>query len=113
GAGGSASAGTTASACRARPPSRPLRGARSRANDRRRRRRARRRVAGAPGFEPGIAGPKPAALPLGYAPRSVRTTLAAVGEEDDERDDRQDRDCEDREAADQRDEHGYQRDENL
>lgn len=23
---------------------------------------------GAPGFEPGIAGPKPAALPLGYAP---------------------------------------------
>src|SRR5438067_900628 len=24
--------------------------------------------AGAPGFEPGIAGPKPAALPLGYAP---------------------------------------------
>ncbi len=25
-------------------------------------------VAGAPGFEPGIAGPKPAALPLGYAP---------------------------------------------
>ena len=26
------------------------------------------RLAGAPGFEPGIAGPKPAALPLGYAP---------------------------------------------
>src|SRR5436190_13925983 len=26
------------------------------------------RKAGAPGFEPGIAGPKPAALPLGYAP---------------------------------------------
>src|SRR5215472_4680639 len=25
-------------------------------------------IAGAPGFEPGIAGPKPAALPLGYAP---------------------------------------------
>jgi hypothetical protein len=25
-------------------------------------------LAGAPGFEPGIAGPKPAALPLGYAP---------------------------------------------
>src|SRR5262245_31057526 len=24
--------------------------------------------AGAPGFEPGIAGPKPAALPLGHAP---------------------------------------------
>src|SRR5947209_3869330 len=27
--------------------------------------------AGAPGFEPGIAGPKPAALPLGYAPSLV------------------------------------------
>src|SRR5262249_27689859 len=27
-------------------------------------------IAGAPGFEPGIAGPKPAALPLGYAPPS-------------------------------------------
>src|SRR5271155_1499626 len=25
-------------------------------------------MAGEPGFEPGIAGPKPAALPLGYAP---------------------------------------------
>src|SRR5262245_56039071 len=25
-------------------------------------------ITGAPGFEPGIAGPKPAALPLGYAP---------------------------------------------
>jgi hypothetical protein len=25
-------------------------------------------MAGAPGFEPGITGPKPAALPLGYAP---------------------------------------------
>src|SRR5829696_5598116 len=29
------------------------------------------RGAGAPGFEPGIAGPKPAALPLGYAPQIV------------------------------------------
>ncbi len=28
-------------------------------------------MAGAPGFEPGIAGPKPAALPLGYAPPST------------------------------------------
>jgi hypothetical protein len=28
-------------------------------------------LAGAPGFEPGIAGPKPAALPLGYAPPPV------------------------------------------
>jgi hypothetical protein len=25
-------------------------------------------LAGAPGFEPGITGPKPVALPLGYAP---------------------------------------------
>jgi hypothetical protein len=25
-------------------------------------------VAGAPGFEPGITGPKPVALPLGHAP---------------------------------------------
>src|SRR4029077_18073035 len=28
-------------------------------------------MAGAPGFEPGIAGPKPAALPLGYAPENA------------------------------------------
>src|ERR1041384_6992669 len=28
-------------------------------------------MAGAPGFEPGIAGPKPAALPLGYAPPNL------------------------------------------
>ena len=31
-----------------------------------------RHEAGAPGFEPGITGPKPAALPLGYAPSSGR-----------------------------------------
>src|SRR5207248_2169453 len=31
-------------------------------------RAVKRKMAGAPGFEPGIAGPKPAALPLGYAP---------------------------------------------
>src|SRR6202030_3650708 len=31
--------------------------------------------AGAPGFEPGIAGPKPAALPLGYAP--LRPSIGA------------------------------------
>ena len=29
---------------------------------------ANKRVAGAPGFEPGITGPKPVALPLGHAP---------------------------------------------
>jgi hypothetical protein len=28
-------------------------------------------VAGAPGFEPGITGPKPIALPLGYAPTRI------------------------------------------
>ena len=30
------------------------------------------RLAGAPGFEPGITGPKPDALPLGYAPLGER-----------------------------------------
>src|SRR5438270_9131714 len=36
-------------------------------------------MAGAPGFEPGIAGPKPAALPLGYAPprSSIGTATTA------------------------------------
>ena len=37
-------------------------------------------VAGAPGFEPGITGPKPVALPLGYAP-GQDAILAAVNEE--------------------------------
>ena len=38
-------------------------------------------MAGAPGFEPGIAGPKPAAAhPLGYAPSGV-PSLATVREE--------------------------------
>src|SRR2546427_136373 len=46
-------------------------------------------MAGAPGFEPGIAGPKPAALPLGYAPSGkgslrARTPARAVGEEEDQ-----------------------------
>src|SRR3954463_12369111 len=38
-------------------------------------------MAGAPGFEPGIAGPKPAALPLGYAPPhpSIGTPLTVPG----------------------------------
>ena len=35
-------------------------------------------MAGAPGFEPGIAGPKPAALPLGYAPENT-AILADLG----------------------------------
>src|SRR5215475_8529636 len=35
-------------------------------------------MAGAPGFEPGIAGPKPAALPLGYAPPPSSIGIAAT-----------------------------------
>ena len=33
--------------------------------------------AGAPGFEPGITGPKPVALPLGYAP--IRLSKSSFG----------------------------------
>src|SRR5262249_7399738 len=50
---------------------RVMRGRLDRGSTERRRSVRRRRsgtLAGAPGFEPGIAGPKPAALPLGYAP---------------------------------------------
>ena len=36
-------------------------------------------VAGAPGIEPGIAGSKPDALPLGYAPASVERHLCKCG----------------------------------
>src|SRR5579863_5258724 len=78
-------------------------------------------MAGAPGFEPGIAGPKPAALPLGYAPlgaeyrrdpsrRPPRSVLIALREQDHERDDGDDRDGGDRGPLDDeeedRDEHG-------
>src|SRR4029450_12236449 len=35
-------------------------------------------MAGAPGFEPGITGPKPVALPLGYAPKLERATDGAI-----------------------------------
>jgi hypothetical protein len=39
-----------------------------------------RAMAGAPGFEPGIAGPKPAALPLGYAPpKRLGSPMSGVG----------------------------------
>ena len=43
------------------------------------------RMAGAPGFEPGIAGPKPAALPLGYAPQcgEYKPGLLAFSEEEE------------------------------
>src|SRR5262245_24535357 len=73
-------------------------------------------MAGAPGFEPGIAGPKPAALPLGYAPANMEAaqdralargsnqgwrenpcqavSLTAVGKDQEQRDRREDR-CDD------------------
>src|SRR5579884_341088 len=66
-------------------------------------------MAGAPGFEPGIAGPKPAALPLGYAPlRFGSWSLPPVAEEQEEgdereRDDRDDHAPDDDEGDDRRD----------
>ena len=57
-AGAGAWASPSACACRGRRPGRRLRGRCLVTGE----------MAGAPGFEPGIAGPKPAALPLGYAP---------------------------------------------
>src|SRR3954451_21706569 len=77
-------------------------------------------MAGAPGFEPGIAGPKPAALPLGYAPPEHHGNeaptraqiLAPVGEDEKERDRREDHDRDDRRPEDDeredRDQHGEQ-----
>ena len=38
----------------------------------------RQRMAGAPGFEPGITGPKPVALPLGYAPVNGSRAIGVV-----------------------------------
>ena|GEM_PF-4056974 len=32
-------------------------------------------MAGAPGFEPGMSGPKPLALPLGYAPADKQNKI--------------------------------------
>ena len=77
----------TSSGCRDRRPSRQLQTSVM----------GEREMAGAPGFEPGIAGPKPAALPLGYAPSFgglavYRRSTEEEGERDrgdhDERDDR-------------------------
>ena len=42
---------------------------------------AARGMAGAPGFEPGITGPKPVALPLGYAPSGAAFSTARGGAE--------------------------------
>ena len=68
-------------------------------------------MAGAPGFEPGIAGPKPAALPLGYAPLGAEyrrlpapvrrgSGARALGEQDHERDHGDDGDGTDRDPLD-------------
>src|SRR5207302_8553579 len=54
--------------------------------------------AGAPGFEPGIAGPKPAALPLGYAP-PFGGSLAPVGKQEQERDRSEDAGQQERQPA--------------
>ena len=90
-AGRASGAGASATAERIRVPSPPAIttaaiGRRSRAQE----------MAGAPGFEPGIAGPKPAALPLGYAPLGRGDESSggrgghdsATTREEDERDDR-------------------------
>src|SRR6478752_7155134 len=66
-------------------------------------------MAGAPGFEPGITGPKPVALPLGHAP-SGPGILATVEEEIDEPDDREDDDGHDHGPLhDPREDHGDHR----
>ncbi len=80
-----------------------------------------RAMAGAPGFEPGIAGPKPAALPLGYAPPRVvpkesgQTTqiLAPAAEQDDERNDGQDRHGDDGKCGEHEEQDGHEGDERL
>jgi hypothetical protein len=70
-------------------------------------------MAGAPGFEPGIAGPKPAALPLGYAPSLGARSLATVKEEESERDRGDDDEGDDRDHRQEGDEHGQDRDQQL
>ena len=80
-------------------------------------------LAGAPGFEPGITGPKPVALPLGHAPvnRDAECTRrrgrsgwsAPVEQEHGERHDREKRDQDDREHADEHDADGHEHDDEL
>src|SRR5215218_1377826 len=76
-------------------------------------------MAGAPGFEPGITGPKPVALPLGYAPKLERCwcrpqrILPAVAEEHDQRDDGDDTDGDQRKRSDEDDQDRNERDERL
>ena len=93
-------------------------------------------LAGAPGFEPGITGPKPVALPLGYAPvnreaectpppgctrRGVaRQTVSrrvasssAIQKEHGEGDDGEQNDADDREQADEDNCHRNEHDDEL
>ena len=70
-------------------------------------------LAGAPGFEPGITGPKPVALPLGHAPRLGKLILAAVAQEDDERDDGQEHERNDREGGQNERQRGNEHDRQL
>ena len=77
-------------------------------------------MAGAPGFEPGIAGPKPAALPLGYAPpteglpvHSLPPDSAPPAEQDNEGDDRHNRDRDDCNCGQDEQKDGHQRHEGL
>jgi hypothetical protein len=70
-------------------------------------------LAGAPGFEPGITGPKPVALPLGYAPMVGTEILPAISEEQDERDERKDRQRNDGECFEDEDEDRNERNEDL
>src|SRR6516164_353944 len=76
-------------------------------------------MAGAPGFEPGIAGPKPAALPLGYAPLrpeykcGPRPGSAAIREQDEERDHREQRDDRDRHGLDEAERERHAEDDQL
>jgi hypothetical protein len=75
-----------------------------------------RAMAGAPGFEPGIAGPKPAALPLGYAPEKwcrPHEILPAAAEQHDEGDDGQDRHCDDGDRGDDEEQKRHEGDERL
>src|SRR5262245_59346800 len=57
-------------------------------------------MAGAPGFEPGIAGPKPAALPLGYAALWADSLGGTPREEQDQPGDREQGHDADRERLD-------------
>ena len=93
-------------------------------------------LAGAPGFEPGITGPKPVALPLGYAPvnreaectpqpgctsrRVARHTVSRhlassspIQKEHGEGDDGEQNDADDREQADEDDCDRHEHDDEL